>query len=260
MNASFKNISKRMKKLARKPHAQVAALCGGMALLLMLAVFISGGGIERASAAFAHSGLSPHALTASVFPCSWTSSCPPVTTHYFSFTASPGTVLPGQAVALTYTAGSRSSDGVVGNYCDGNWLNRLLGISCTLTDFGTVYSPSGSMTGTVYAYPAAARTYTFCRTGPGGSCTSATVYVTQPLPPPPPPSPTPTTLTSLTANPSSVTSGSATTLSWTGSKGTNFSSCQLVGGQWGSGGAWFSALPGSISTAPLAANTTYSMN
>jgi hypothetical protein len=48
-------------------------------------------------------------------------------------------------------------------------------------------------------------------------------------------------------------------LVWTGAKGTNFSACDLAGGQWGSG-TWFSALPGSIATNALTANTTYGMD
>jgi hypothetical protein len=245
---------KRFLKKARLSKAQeIALLCGGMALLVMAAVFISGGGMERAARAVAENGLSPYSLTAGIFPCSWTDSCAPTTTYYFSLTAGPGSIVSGQAVLLTYTAGSRSSDGVVGNYCDGNFFNKLMGISCTLTDFGTVYSPSGSMTGSVYAYPTATRTYTLCQTGVGAKCTSATVYVTQPAPS------APTTLVSLKANPAAVTSGSPASLAWTGAKGTNFSACRLVGGQWGSSGAWFTAHPGSISTSPLTTTTTYNM-
>lgn len=67
-----------------------------------------------------------------------------------------------------------------------------------------------------------------------------------------------TVVSSFTASPASVRSGSRSTLSWDGSKGVKFSSCQLTGGQWGSTGAWFTALPGSIQTEPIAADTTYS--
>jgi hypothetical protein len=249
----MKRFLRKVRKVKLSRVQEIALLCGAMALLIMAAVFVSGGGMERVARAVATGGLSPYSLTAGIFPCSWTDSCAPTTTYYFSLTASPGSIVSGQAVLLTYTAGSRSSDGVVGNFCDGNWLNNLLGISCTLTDFGTVYSPSGSMTGSVYAYPTATRTYTLCQTGVGAKCTSATVYVTQPAPS------APTTLTSLAANPATVTSGSPASLSWTGVKGTRFSACRLVGGQWGASGAWFTAHPGSISTSPLTTTTTYNM-
>jgi hypothetical protein len=74
-----------------------------------------------------------------------------------------------------------------------------------------------------------------------------------------PTSPTPSTLTSFTASPASIITGARSTLSWSGSKGTNFSACQLSGGQWGSG-TWFSALPGNVQTNPLTTTTTYQFN
>jgi hypothetical protein len=249
----MKRFLRKVRKVKLSRVQEIALLCGAMALLLMAAVFVSGGGMERVARAVATGGISPWSQTASIFPCSWTGSCAPVTTQYFGFSASPVSIVPGQAVLLSYTAGSRSSDGVIGNYCDGNFLNQALGISCTLTDFGTVYTTGYSMSGSVYAYPTATRTYTFCRTGPGGQCTSATVYVTQPAPS------APTTLTSLAASPATVMSGSPASLSWTGVKGTRFSACRLVGGQWGASGAWFTAHPGSISTSPLTTTTTYNM-
>lgn len=97
-------------------------------------------------------------------------------------------------------------------------------------------------------------TYTFyCENvdaGAGGGNGSNTLTIN--------PTPTNSTLSGFTANPTSVAGNGRSTLSWTGTKGSKFSSCQLTGGQWGTAGAFFTALPGSIQTDPLVANTTYS--
>ncbi len=68
----------------------------------------------------------------------------------------------------------------------------------------------------------------------------------------------PTTITSFTASPNPVVSGSPTTLSWTGSAGGGFNNCNLYGGEFG-GGSWTYPLPGSRSTSALTTNTTYGL-
>jgi hypothetical protein len=82
--------------------------------------------------------------------------------------------------------------------------------------------PQGSVgSGSVSQSPAATATYTGTATGPGGSVQcSTTVTVTAP-----PPQPT----CSLSANPTSITQGSATTLSWTSQNATAISINQGIG-------------------------------
>ena len=70
---------------------------------------------------------------------------------------------------------------------------------------------------------------------------------------------TPTALSTFSANPSSVLSGNTTVLSWGGTRGTYFSKCQLSGGQWGSGTDISGGIPNQVTTQPITTATTYSL-
>ena len=147
---------------------------------------------------------------------------PPAPT--LEFTASPATVAAGSAATLTWTAAN--ADTCVAS---GGWA----GSKATSGSQGT-----GNL--------ANATTYTLACTGAGGSVTrSATVAVT--ADPPPPPAPTVT----LSANPASILSGGASTLTWSS---TNASSCTASGGWSGS-----KATSGTQSTGTLGATTSYTL-
>ena len=74
-----------------------------------------------------------------------------------------------------------------------------------------------------------------------------------PSPPPPPPSPTPAPTVSLSANPTSVPSGSSSTLSWSSSGATGCTASGVTG--W----SGTKALSGSQSTGALAATRSYTI-
>lgn len=242
------NLFKKIKKLHYGQHLEVVGMCAATALLVLAAVFISGGGIERSSVSLALRNISPSSQTAQVWPCSWTGTCQPATSYYYSLVASQTSITPGQQVQLVYTSGLSQTSGASLGYCQPSGAQ---GMTCTLTDFGTVYTDNATRSGTVFVYPIATKTYTFCSnvfTMQGTGCQSVTIYV-QPIP---------TSLASFAASPAALPgSNTGTTLSWSGAAGTYFTGCTLSGGQWGSGVAV--GINSSAATAALAASTAYTV-
>ncbi len=252
----MKRFLRKVRKVKLSRVQEIALLCGAMALLIMAAVFVSGGGMERVARAVATGGISPWSQTASIFPCSWTGNCSPTSaSNVYGFSASPTSVAAGQAVTLAWTS-AREVGGSFIPACQGPYATgKTYNMHCYIYPGGAeVYT--GDISGGVTVYPAAGtNTYTFCSQfmqDQGYPCLNATVVAAAPPPV------IPTTL-AFAAVPTSVQSGSPASLSWTGVKGTRFSACRLVGGQWGASGAWFTAHPGSISTSPLTTTTTYNM-
>jgi hypothetical protein len=218
---------------------ELSVMCGSMAMLLMLVVFVSAGVPSKV-----------YAWIIYVYPVTYT----PVTTGGYT-TISWNAPTSDRCSIIGPTLPCISGFGGIGSHLPGVSSG---GSYCSKTVEGA--------NGSVYTGPInAPTTYTIsCANDSGGwgsseayGSNSITVYPTPPAPPPPPPV-TPTTLTSFTATPNSFTGSGRATLAWNGTKGTKYSACQLVGGQWGSG-TWFSALPGSIQTNALTATTNYSM-
>ena len=139
-----------------------------------------------------------------------------------TITASPANISSGSATTLSWS--STNSNTCVAS---GAWTGSR-------ATSGS--QSSGTLTATA--------SYALICTGAGGSTSaSATVAVT-------PISTTPTV--TLTANPTSVTSGGTATLSWSS---TNVSACTASGGWTGSRGT-----SGTASTGALSATTTYTLN
>ncbi len=223
----MKTFLKKLKRFENKHTHELAMLCGGMALLVLVGVFVASGAPRAV-----------HAWIIYIYPFTYT----PVTTGGYttiSWTAptSDYCFISGPTLPCTSEIGEKGSRGRTTCYAQVNG------------QYGSVYT--GPITG-----PTAYDIYCHNVSGGWGSSegngwSSLTVVPTPPA--------TPTTLSSFTASPGSVANGGASTLSWSGTKGSSFSSCRLSGGQWGSG-TWFTALPGSVSTQPLTTTTTYSMN
>jgi trimeric autotransporter adhesin len=136
-----------------------------------------------------------------------------------SLTASPSTVASGSASTLSWSSSNATSCNATGAWS---------GSKTTTGSFST-----GALK--------AAATYGLSCTGSGGTASqSATVSVSSPAP-----------VVTLKASPSSVTSGSSSTLSWSA---TNATSCTASG-------AWSGAkaVSGSLSTGALSANATYGL-
>ena len=224
---------KKVQKLEHKHLHELAILCGSMALLLIVTVFISAG-VPKPVYAWnipiyyftstpveqgGNTTISWYASSAQY--CTLTGPTLPCTTSSF-FPGFPGTKTC-QVTTYGVNPGSINQARINTGPINGPTSYSL---SC--------YSPAGCSWG--------------CNDGRGSA--SMTVVPTVP---------TATTLTSFSATPPSVLKGKTTTLSWSGTKGTHFSACEITGGQYGSG-AWFTALPGSATTNALTANTTYNMN
>lgn len=155
-------------------------------------------------------------------PALWTGSQGPAAPTV-SLTANPTTVNPGQTANLAW-----SSTEATGCTAGGGW------------------SGSKSLSGGETTVPlSSSTTFTLTCTGPGGSASQSATVTVATTPPPVP-------VVSLTANPASIASGSASTLSWTSS---NATSCNA-------GGAWSGAkaLNGSQSTGSISATATYSLS
>ena len=135
--------------------------------------------------------------------------------------ANPSTIASGSSATLSW-----SSNNATSCTASGAWS-------------GSMPMSGSQSTGALKANAA----YKLTCTGVGGSATqSATVSVTSPAPPP---------TISFSASPSTVVSGSSSTLSWSA---TNATSCTASGGWSGS-----EAISGSQSTGALKANTTYTL-
>lgn len=158
---------------------ELMALCTGMALLIMLAVFIAGGGTAQIGHSIALNGISPSSQTAGVFPCSWFGNCPPATTWYYSLVASQTSITPGQQVQLVYTAGASQASGGSEGWCPPSGNLDGSPATCSLTGFGAVYTSDATRSGTVYVYPTTTSTYTFCSVigNSYSGCQSVTIIV-----------------------------------------------------------------------------------
>jgi hypothetical protein len=149
----------------------------------------------------------------------------PPPTPTVSLAASPNSVTSNGSSTLTWSSTDASSC-----VASGAWSGSLAASGS---------QSSGALTAT--------SSYSITCTGLGGSATaSATVTVSGS--PPPPPAPT----VSLTANPTSVAGGAASTLTWSS---TNAASC-ISSGAWGTAPK---ALSGSQSTGALTASGSYSL-
>lgn len=182
-------------------------MCAGAALLLMVAGFISGGGVARVSQSVAMHGVTPGALTASIFPCSWFDDCPVNPgTWQTDFTPASQTITQGQSTTLYYTAYSCGPNGCSGEcyYTAPSTVFARGGASpiCDInpdapntnyTSGVVVNNPSlrlGVGTGaTAYTVtPSRTTTYYFCAKRPqwvtSTGCKAVTVIVNPPQPPP----------------------------------------------------------------------------
>lgn len=134
-----------------------------------------------------------------------------------TLTAAPSTINAGASTTLSWSSSNATS-------CTASWTS------------------SPGLSGTQSESPSATTTYTLTCSGAGGAATAmATVTVTQPVPP---------TVT-LTANPSTVNAGSASTLAWST---TNATSCAATG-SWTS-----STAPSGTQSVTPAATTTYTLS
>jgi hypothetical protein len=177
------------KKLTHQQFKEIAAFCGGVAILLLVTVFIAGGGTARIGQSIAENGISPQSLTAAVFPCSWFGDCSlGGYTNVYDFYASPTTVTAGQSSTLVWTA-YRTGPATIGLCQAGNGTGRLFDWHCYITPPGAEVGNGSALSGSYVVTPTAgSHTYTFCSRfvqDNGGSCLTATVTATVPLPPTP---------------------------------------------------------------------------
>jgi hypothetical protein len=227
----MKDFLKKINKFG--PNARrLKMICGGVALVAMLAVFI-GTGIPRTA----------YAWVIYIYPFTYT----PVTTGGYSTISWHAPTSDTCTLMGPYTPCYSGGGGIGGKLAPGGV--PLCMYSARGADGSYRVGPiTGPTSYNIYCHNVSGG----WGSSEGNGQNSLTVYPTPPA--------SPTTLSSFSANPSAVANGAASTLSWSGTKGTNFSSCQLTGGQWGSAGAWFTALPGSVTTAALTTTTTYSFN
>ena len=144
-----------------------------------------------------------------------------------TLSASPTSVASGGASTLTWTSTNTTSCSASASPANGNWTGSKSPVSGGSQSTGALTSST---------------TFTLTCTGPGGSANaSATVTVTSNPPP---------TVT-LSASPTSVASGGASTLSWSS---TNATSCSASGGWTGS-----KTTSGSQSTGALSVTTSYTL-
>jgi hypothetical protein len=283
------NFFDKAKKLSHKQSKELATFCGGVALLLLVAGFVAAGGTARIGQSVALNGISPSALMAGVFPCSWDDSCPVDPGSWtMSFAPTSQTISAGQSATLLYQSYNCGSAGCAG---DCYWASMFF----TGARYAPICSLNANAPDTTYTKgivvnnpydqlgvgaaqipyvvtPSQTTTYYFCSSMhafvQGVGCESSTVTVVCPAgytgtPPnctlPPPPPATPTTFNYFTATPASVTSGNATTLNYSFTPGSGFFGCELVGGNWPTGIYWLPAV-GSYGTGALTTNNTIQVN
>src|SRR3989344_3955487 len=144
-----------------------------------------------------------------------------------TLSASPTSVASGGASTLSWSSTNATSCSASASPANGNWTGSKSPVSGGSQSTGALTSST---------------TFTLTCTGPGGSANaSATVTVTSNPPP---------TVT-LSASPTSVASGGASTLSWSS---TNATSCSASGGWTGS-----KTTSGSQSTGALSVTTSYTL-
>jgi hypothetical protein len=280
------------KKFTHRQSKEVAAFCGGVALLLLVAGFVAAGGTARIGQSVAANNVSPSSLTANIFDCFFSSCGGGDVQHIYTLSANTYTVTPGAPVTLGWQAYSQ-----IGNGADA-CINGFAPCSILTTPWtsqqcidipanpdaippidtftgnctGNIPTPAGDASGTYVVNPTVTTTYYFCSDGMFGlgltTCPHVTITVVCPAgytgtPPnctlPPPPPATPTTFNYFTATPASVTSGNATTLNYSFTPGSGFFGCELVGGNWPTGIYWLPAV-GSYGTGALTTNNTIQVN
>ena len=96
----MKGFLRKIRKMKLSQSQEIAAMCGGMALLVMAAVFISGGGIERLNGVLASSHITPNSQTA----CTWGVFDCYNSSQIYSFTASPNPPPPGSNVTISWSS------------------------------------------------------------------------------------------------------------------------------------------------------------
>jgi|GEM_PF-5216017 len=191
---------KKAKKLTHKQSKEIAAFCGGVALLLLVAGFIAGGGTARIEHSIAVNGISPTSLTAGVFPCSWDNSCPLTPgTYVQSIAPVSQTIAPGQPATIYWDSYACGSLGCAGNCWDlATWGNSMgtdgicsMAANAPVTQAGNmiptmVVNDPGEARGVgtgqnIYtAYPAVTTTYYLCSSlmeRVGYPCLASTVTV-----------------------------------------------------------------------------------
>lgn len=218
-------MKKFLRKLGRFEHThahELAVLCGAMALLVMVGVFVAWGAPRVV-----------HAWIIYIYPFTYT----PVTT--------------GGNTTLSWHAPTADTCWLSGPHtpCYPGKAGEICGYAANGADGSYTVGP---ITEPSYYVISCHNVSGGWGSQEGNGQNSLMVVPTPPA--------SPTTLSSFTANPASVANGAQSGLYWSGTKGTNFSSCQLTGGQWGSTGAWFTALPGSVPTQALTTTTTYTFN
>ncbi len=146
-----------------------------------------------------------------------------------SFTANPTTITAGQSSTLSWTTTNATSVTVT----DGNGT--------------TVYSGT-AVDGSTTVSPTATTTYTLTATGDGGTATASVTVTVNPATVPAP------TVDSFTANPTTITEGQSSTLSWTTTNATSVTVTDGNGTTVYSG----TAVNGSTTVSPTA-TTTYTL-
>ena len=153
---------------------------------------------------------------------------PPAPAPSVSLTASPTSITSGASSTLTWSSTYASS--------------------CTSSGG---WSGTRGTSGSLKQAPTSTTTYTLdCSNSTGSAKASSTITVKAAPPPPSPPS-TPAPTVSLTASPTSITSGASSTLTWSS---TNASSCTSSGGWSGARGT-----SGSLKLSPTS-TTTYTLD
>src|SRR5665647_1236199 len=110
----------KVQKLSHKQSKEIAAFCGIVALLLLVAGFIAGGG--TIGNAVALNNISPASQTALDFNCIiFGSQCGGSNRLYYAISANTTTITPGQQVQLTWTAYS-SPSGLSWSSCLQNYI------------------------------------------------------------------------------------------------------------------------------------------
>lgn len=264
------DIFDKVKKLSHKQSKEIAAFCGGAALLLMFAAFIGGGFGNTSSLLSAH--IAPSSQTASILPCSWFGNCPYSVPYTQALTANAGGEVPGTTYTTNYTVAAPGQPvtlywveyGIKHSLFCGNGTypctitaNAPNSFNCQIggDESGSWYisgdcsSPLNGLSGSYVVSPTVTTTYYLCSQtleSLGVGCAASTITV-----------PTPTTFNSLTASPSSLAnSNSGTTIGYSFTPGNGFYGCDLTGGPWGGGAYWLPA-GASYGTGPLtAANNT----
>src|SRR6185437_6843677 len=116
----MKSLINNFNKLSRDQRWYLALMSGGVAMLMVAALFISTGGMMRVTNVLAQAGILPESLTGCVFHCNNTSYSLVALTPTVNG-AAVTTVAPGQNVVWVWNAGTYGG----GNFsysCEGGYL------------------------------------------------------------------------------------------------------------------------------------------